>query len=235
MMLRMFQADMLKMKRKWIWFLIFLGPFGLIALQGVNYGLRYEYLLNQYSDDWQGLIGNIQNLVPVTLLLGIAIITSMIANIEHDQSSWKKLLALPVQRPAVYGAKFFVTVVMLLVSCLLLFLGTIILGVILDFGWTFSVTGILKMSFVPLLAALPLLALQLWLAITFKNQALALSIGILGAIFSMYTARMPDWLIWKWPQLQGEHDVTWYVAAGCVTGLIVYLLGMIDFTKRDVT
>ncbi|WP_085524223.1 ABC transporter permease [Tuberibacillus sp. Marseille-P3662] len=235
MMLRMFQADMLKMKRKWIWFLIFLGPFGVIALQGVNYGLRYDYLLNLYSNDWQGLIGNIQNLVPVTLLLGIAIVTSMIANIEHHQNSWKQLLALPVQRSVIYGAKFFVTVLMLLVSCLLLFLGSIILGIILDFGWTFSVIDLLKMSFMPLLAALPLLAFQLWLAITFKNQALALSIGILGAIFSMYTADMPDWVLWKWPLLQSEHAVAWYAIIGGMTGIIIFLIGMIDFTKRDVT
>lgn len=49
---KLVEAEFLKIKRKGFWFLTFLGPFGVIALQMVNYGVRKEYLLRQSDDDW---------------------------------------------------------------------------------------------------------------------------------------------------------------------------------------
>lgn len=233
MMMRMFKSDMLKMKRKWIWFLIFLGPFGVIALQGANYGLRYDYLISQYNNQWKGLMDNVQVFIPVTIFLGITIITSMMANIEHHQQSWKQLLSLPVRRSAVYSVKFILTFVMLLISCLLLSIGVIVLGITLDFGWGFPIGDILLLSLLPLFTAIPVLSFQLWLAIMFKNQVPALTIGISGAVFSMYAVDMPDWLIWKWPLLQDGH-LEWYITLGVAIGLLIFAIGMYNFIKQDV-
>lgn len=50
----------------------------------------------------------------------------------------------------------------------------------------------------------------------------------------MFALQMPDWLIWKWPLLEGEHAVEWYVSIGIITGLIIFIAGMMHFTRRDV-
>jgi hypothetical protein len=51
---RALSADWLKIRGKGLWFLIFLGPVGLIAMQGLNFGLRYDYLREQYRADlWE--------------------------------------------------------------------------------------------------------------------------------------------------------------------------------------
>ncbi len=233
-MLAVLQADLLKVKRKWFWLLVFLGPFGVISLQIVNYGVRYDYLLKQQPDIWAGVIENVNMFVCPALLLGITILASQIATIEHHQSSWKQLLSLPVSRLTVFSSKFITLLIMLFVSSTLLFIGTVLLGVGLKFGWTFPAVAILKNSFFPLLAALPVLAIQTWLSITFKNQAVSLTIGILGTMVGMTAYNAPDWFIWGWPLLSEKHEPIWFVTFGIIVGMAIVICGMIDFNKRDV-
>ena len=52
MISQLIKSDFLKLKRKGFWFLAFLGPFGVVALQVVNYSLRKDYLLTLSEDDW---------------------------------------------------------------------------------------------------------------------------------------------------------------------------------------
>jgi lantibiotic transport system permease protein len=235
MMSRILQSDFLKLKRKGIWFLVILGPVGVISLQAVNYGLRYDYLVNGNSDVWAGLISQIRGFVAITLLLGIAILASLTANLEHQTNAWKQILTLPISRWSVFTAKFTLNAFMLLISCVLLVLGTIILGLILGFGTGFPTLDILKASFYPFFAALPILALQLWLSVTLTNQGIPLAIGVFGAIFSSYSFTLPDWLIWKWPLLQNDWgEPIWNVVLGIVVGVLVYSISVLDFMRRDV-
>ncbi|MGE8204936.1 ABC transporter permease [Heyndrickxia sp. NPDC080065] len=235
MILSMIKADFLKIKRKWIWFLIVLGPLGVLLLQAANYGLRYDYLVKPGGDHWKDFLNNIHLFIPITLGLGFTIIASMTANIEHQQNAWKQLIAMPISKKTVYTAKFLMNLFLIFLSCFLLFLGTILLGIILKFGLDIPYIRIAKMSFFPFFAGIPILGIQVWLSTTLKNQALPLTIGILGAIFSMYTVFVPDWVIWKWPLLTSDqHDPVWFVGWGLVIGFIIFLFGMVDFTKRDV-
>ncbi|MCP1306893.1 ABC transporter permease [Paenibacillus tyrfis] len=236
MMFRVLAADFLKIRRKAIWFLIFLGPIGVIALQAANYGLRYDYLMEKYAANlWGAFLGNIQFLLPVTILLGIAIIASMVANIEHQMNSWKQLLALPITRTAVFSAKFTLCVLMLLVSCILLGIGIVGLGLGLKLGTDVPLISVIKLSFYPFIASFPALALQLWLSVTMRNQALPLTVGILGGVVSTYASDMPDWFLWKLPLLTNKAGIPEYsVVAGLAVGIVIFILGRIHFTRRDV-
>ncbi|MFC7319409.1 ABC transporter permease [Halobacillus campisalis] len=233
-MLPILQADLLKVKRKWFWLLVFLGPFGVIGLQVVNYGVRYEWITSRTDDQWATLIQSVNMFVAPALLLGMAILASQIASIEHKETAWKQLLALPVKRRDVYISKFIITSGMIFISALLLCIGTVVLGIGLGFGWNFSVSDILKNSFYPFFAALPVLALQLWMSIVQKNQAGPLAIGIFGAVFSTYAHLAPNWLIWKWPLLYPGKDPLPYVGLGVLVGAVILLAGVMDFRRRDV-
>lgn len=58
---RVLAADFLKIRRTLVWFLVLLGPVGVVGLQAVNFGLRYDYLTKQYANDlWYALLSNIQ-------------------------------------------------------------------------------------------------------------------------------------------------------------------------------
>ncbi|WP_110114613.1 ABC transporter permease [Bacillus sp. CGMCC 1.16541] len=232
-MFQVLQADLLKVKRKGLWFLVVLGPVGVIALQIVNYGIRYEYLMKLFPNVWEGLLHQVNLFLPTALLLGIAILTSMVATIEHQQNGWKQLISLPIPRWTVFSSKFLIVSTMLVVSCFLTFVGTVGLGIGLGFE-NIPYGAIIKNSFYPLFAGLPVIAVQLWLSIVCKNQSIPLSVGIFASIFSMYAHNLPNWVFWLWPYLVGYANQTVYVYIGIALGLGILIMGIVDFNRRDV-
>ncbi|CAM3766482.1 ABC transporter permease [Cohnella lubricantis] len=242
MLLRILSSELLKIRRKLIWFLVVLGPLGAVGLQIVNYGLRWDYLVRpeKASELWSDAIQSVESLALPALLIGLAIIASMTAGIEHQMNAWKMTLALPVKKRHVFAGKFLLTSLLLLVSCVLLAIFTYIFGSVLN-----SMIGLhgpvpfgelLRASFYPYLAAMPLIALQSWLSVTMHNQAVPLTVGIVGMIVTMFGAyRFPDWVPYKWPALVNTWPHPLYaVGAGLALGSIVLLLGMGEFVRKDV-
>ncbi|GIP38411.1 hypothetical protein J31TS4_16910 [Paenibacillus sp. J31TS4] len=237
MSLRILSAELLKIRRKFIWFLIFLGPIGVVGLQAVNFGLRYDYLVGKvYRDDlWGGLIENVTILMVPTLFIGLAILASMVAGIEHQTNSWKQTLALPVTRTQVFTGKFLLNLLLLLVSTTLVAAGTIVLGIVLGFGTGIPYGVLLKACYYPFLAIVPFIALQNWLSVTFQNQAFPLTVGIAGMVVSMFSIRFGDWFPWKWPYLiNAAKEPLYSVACGLAFGLVVLAAGLAHFVRKDV-
>ncbi|MGE7624702.1 ABC transporter permease [Viridibacillus sp. NPDC096237] len=236
MMSAILQTEFLKMRRKLIWLLVFLGPAGVICVQACNFSLRYEYLTELYREDlWGGLIKQVCFLALPALLMGVTIVASMIAGIEHQANSWKQLLALPVTKTKIFAGKLLVATFLLFLSSTLLGIGSIILGLCLQLGSDIPVRFILEMVYYPFLAVFPFISLQIWLSIVMKNQAIPLIIGIVGMILAMYGSAFPDWVPYKWPTLENQWDFPLYSSfAGLSLGVILYLIGFIDFAKRDV-
>lgn len=229
-------SEFIKIRRKMILFLVVLGPLGVIGLQAANFGLRYDWLTKVYKDNlWVGLIDNATMLAIPTLLIGLTILTSMIATIEHQTNAWKLTVALPVSKRTIYFSKVILSFLLLTLSCLLLFVGTIVLGITLKLGMDIPFLYLLKKSYFPFLAAMPLLSIQIWLSITIKNQAIPLTIGILGTILTLYGGSFPDWFPWKWPMLSNQwNEPLYFVVFGLITGIILTLLSMMDFNRKDV-
>lgn len=236
MLLRSLSADFLKISSKGIWLLIVLAPIGLVAMQALNFGLRFDYLTKVYADDlWGGLLENISMFVPIALYLGCTLVSSMVAGVEHHMSSWKQLLALPISRYVVFGGKIILCFLLMSVSCLLLSICTIILGLIFGFGTPIPWTDTLRLGFFPYFTALPILALQVWLSITFRNQTLPVSLGIVAAIVSPFTLQLPAWFPLNWPVFgyAGPNEA-WFIMSGIASGFIMLLIGMFHFNRKDV-
>ncbi|WP_018932273.1 ABC transporter permease [Gracilibacillus lacisalsi] len=235
MMMRLLKVDMLKMKRKGMWFLTILGPVGVIALQMVNYGVRKEYLLEQSNDYWGYYLKNISAFTPLAIVLGIVILTSFMASIENETNAWKQLVALPISKMSVYLSKFTALSIMLFLSSCLLMIFTLGFGLFLDFNQEIPFLEVSQYSFFPFFAALPVLALQLWIATVSKNQGIPITVGVVGVIFAYSAFTLPDWMIWKWPSLMNEwDDPTINVWLGLGVGSLLYIIGMFDFKRRDV-
>jgi lantibiotic transport system permease protein len=234
MLTKAFRSDLLKLKGKGLWLLVCFGPIGLIVLQALNFGLRYDYLTDIFAGKlWNGLLDNLSMFVPIALVMGMTILCSLLANIEHHTSSWKQLLALPISRTAVFGAKFALAVIMLGLSCALLALGTVMLGLALRFGIDMPIADILMLSFFPYFAAWPFLALFLWLCMTFRNQAVPMTLGVVLAILTSFG--VSEWLPFSWPMLAytGPHRGL-FLGAGVLVGAVILLVGTIHFSRKDV-
>lgn len=237
MLMRVLSVEFLKIRRRMILFLVFLGPFGVIGLQALNYGLRYDYLMPLYKEDpWGALIGNVSMLAVPTLFMGLTIITSMTAGIEHQAHAWKQTLALPIARSNIYAGKFLLNVLLLLGSCTLLAAGTIVLGIALGYDVSrLPAADLLQWMYFPCLAAMPFFALQAWLSILMHNQAVPLTVGIVGTIVSMFSARFGDWMPYKWVYLSIEaNEPLNAVAAGLMLGIAILFAAMIAYNRRDV-
>lgn len=242
MLARLLSAELLKIRRKLIWLLVVIGPLGVVGLQVLNYSLRWDYLVRPEDSAklWDYAIRDVGSLALPALLIGLAIIASMTAGIEHQMNAWKMTLALPVKKRQVFAAKFLLTALLLLCSCVLLAIFTYAFGSVLNsaigFDGPVPYGELLRGSFYPYLAAMPFIALQSWLSVTMHNQGVPLTVGILGMIASMFGAyRFPDWVPYKWPALVNEWPHPLYaVGAGLALGLVVLLLGMGEFVRKDV-
>lgn len=235
MIMKLLRTDFLKLKRKGFWLLTFLGPFGVVALQMVNYGVRKDYLLAQSDNDWEYYIQNVSMFTPLALVLGIVILTSLITSIENETNAWKQLMALPVSKLQVYLSKFTVLAILLLFSSILLMVFTYLYGMTLSLGEEIPYTELLKYSFFPYFASLPILALQLWVATTSPNQAVPTTIGVLGFILTYSAYFLPDWTIWKWATLFNDwNEPIINVLLGLGVGSLLYVIGMLHFARRDV-
>jgi len=228
------RSELLKIKRKAFWFLTFLGPFGVVALQVANYEIRKDYLMKYYPG-WDNYLENVTMFIPLALVLGIAILTSFTASIEDEKNAWKQVLALPVTKWQVYLSKFLLLTYFLFLSALLLILFTWLYGIILDPGSSIPYGKLVRQSLYPFFAALPVLALQLWIAVMSKNQTVPIMTGVLGVILTFTAGILPDWVIWKWPTLHNSWDQPLInVFLGIGIGILLYLIGMADFTRKDV-
>ncbi|WP_312506558.1 ABC transporter permease [Lysinibacillus sp.] len=232
---KLLTADFLKIKRKGLWFLTLLGPLGVVALQMVNYGVRKDYLLQQSEDDWGYYLLNIHSFTPLAIVLGIAILTSFMASIENETNAWKQLIALPVSKLSVYLSKFTVLTLLLFLASTVLMIFTLSYGLFLNLGAPVPYLEVAKFSYFPALAALPILALQLWIASVSHNQGIPITVGIFGVIFAYSSFVLPDWMIWKWPSLMNQWDEPIInVLLGVGIGILLYIVGMIDFARSDV-
>ncbi|KGE19636.1 ABC transporter permease [Paenibacillus wynnii] len=237
MIRRVMSADWLKIHGKGLWFLVGLGPLGLVAMQALNFGLRYDYIKQEYAMDlWGALLENISFFVPVALYLGSTLICSLMANIEHQTSSWKQLLALPISRVAVFSSKLILCLILLTISCVLLSAGVLTLGLVLGFGTDSIPYGeIVRIGLWPYGAALPILALQLWLSLTFSNQAVSVSFGLILSIGSLFSIYLPEWVPLGWPYLAWKSlQPMFYSISGVLLGMLLLLPGALHFARKDV-
>lgn len=230
-------TDLLKMRRTGIWWVVLVGSVGLTAMQALNFGLRYDYLVHDAyaSDPWGGLIESTGLFVPIAIYLAMTLLMSMIANIENRQNSWKQTLALPVRRSQVFASKFLSCLIQLLVACVLLTISTLILGLVLKLPAPIPYMELLTFGFYPMLASLPMLGVMLWLTLTVRNQAIPIALGIAASLTSVFGASMPELLPLSWPALalHGEQTMR-FVGLGIGVFVALYLLGSLHFSRKDV-
>ena len=180
------------------------------------------------------------------LPMSVTALTALVAHMEHGPKSWDHLRSLPLPRWRLYAAKaVMVLAVVAIMSLLTLVLtwGAVMLATtikpdltptgLLDLGLHASTMGKV------FLAAILMVAIQLWIALRFASFVPALVVGIGGTFFSVVatSAKQGVFFPWQMPVNMLATDawrVNTALGLGCGLGLVVLALAVAHLSRREV-
>ncbi len=180
------------------------------------------------------------------LPMTVTALTALVAHMEHGPRSWDHLRALPIPRWRLYAAKAISVLTVVAVMSV----------AVPAFTWAaVTLAGLVKPTVAPTgpfdvatylstlgrmyLAALLLVAIQLWTALRFASFVPALAVGIGGTFFAVVatSARVGVFLPWQMPvNMLGTEPwrVQTALALGSVGGLVAFALLLIHLSRREV-
>ncbi len=180
-----------------------------------------------FRDCWQGM-------AVFMLPMGIILVTSLVAQLEYRNNTWKQTHTTPQPLTFVFLAKFAVVLVMLVQFFILFNIGIFVAGMLpalffpdIPFPYAaYPIKAILRENTSFFIAALPILGLQYLFSLQFKNFLIPLGLGIGLFVASMIA------LSWKYgfliPYAHGAHHFSGY-SYGQVVGKEMYLYSLIYF------
>lgn len=238
------QAEWFKLRKSKIASIMFVGP-----LVGLFIGLTANTThIEVDSNEWY-LSLLFMNLTYALLFLPLitGVLAGLICRYEHQAGGWKQLLALPVTRKSIFTSKYILLI--LLVLCIQLFylMSIYAVGMIKGFTDPFPFIIVLKCILGGWVATFPLVALQLWLSIIFKNFAAPFAINViftLPTILIVQSERFAPFYPWAQPfemmYIGGDTDdvffIPWEQLLTVVGGsfILFFLGGYLYFQRKAV-
>jgi ABC-2 type transport system permease protein len=180
------------------------------------------------------------------LPMSVTALTALVAHMEHGPRAWDHLRALPVARWKLYAAKAIcVIVVVAAMSLLNLLLSLGAVAAVVAIKPVLAPTGALDIAAHVamvgkiMLAAILLIAIQLWTALRYSSFVPALALGIGGTFFSVVATAAKQGVFFPWQMpvnmLAGEAwRVNTALALGGGVGTVVLLLAIAHLARREV-
>lgn len=242
-MVSILQSEWFKLRKSKIIFIIFVGP-----LIGLMIGLLPNTFPELEMNQWYISLLSM-NLTYALLFLPLmtAVLACMICKYEHQAGGWKQLLALPVTRGKVFIAKYVLLMFIVLVIQLLYLVAVYAVGMMKGFTDPFPLMIVWKSIFGGWVATFPLVAMQLWMSILFKNFAAPFSVNVIFTLPSMLVVnseRFGPYYPWAQPfsmmYIGGDTEdvffIPWDQLLTVVGGSFVlfFLGGYIYFQRKSV-
>ena len=247
---RALSAEMLKLKGTLALWMCLIAP-GVVAVLYVLQICASRLPVSAHAPDpaqaWQMYCQSVLGLWAFLMLpLFVTLEAALLAGLEHGDRQWKHLLALPLPRGAHYGAKL-LALAGLVALAFLAFLVLVPLGglALMVLRPAFGIAGLPPMLFLLkglgacYLASLLMLAIQGWVAIRWTSFTVAVSVGMSATVMGFLigqSERFGHWYPWSMPVqvLAGKGQwLEFVMVAGVAGGLVVALLGLLDFRRRE--
>lgn len=180
------------------------------------------------------------------LPMSVTALTALVAHMEHGPRAWDHLRALPVARWKLYASKAVCVIAVVAAMSLLnlaLTLGAIsaaaaIKPVLAPTG-ALDLVGQVAMVGKVVLAAILLIAIQLWTALRFSSFVPALALGIGGTFFSVVATAAKQGVFFPWQMpVNMLAEEAWRVntalTLGGGAGIVVLLLAIAHLARREV-
>lgn len=233
MMLRIFISEKIKLK-KICFYIPIISSIVLIAFTCLEW---YLYFRKGPSGIYAGF--NVMYLfLSFTMLLTMSLLTSIIAETEHEAGTWKVIFSLPLRPFKIYICKILWVCILMLETCFLVILGLSILWLIYT-SQPLPFMFLVKQVFSCFLASFTVLIIQLWISIRISNQAIPLTVGVVGAASSLFLGRSGikylHWLPWAYPSLATpfiKNYMLW-IALAIILGILLTAISLVRFEKSE--
>jgi ABC-2 type transport system permease protein len=238
-MLAPFVTELMKLRRSLVMLVTLAAPLCVTAFAAIALGtragaVRWERFLDEGLAMWSFFM----------MPMSVTAVTALLAQLEHGSRMWNHLLALPCRRSSLFGAKAAVAGTLVLVMQLFVYLGLYAVGfavsaampahaLVGDRQFDDMAIGMFAMA----LGAIPMVLMQLWVALRWRSFVVPLVVGILGTFFALVITASGinlyiPWLLQiyatMWPKPSGMIGVE----AGLLGGALV-LLAMLWDLGRD--
>jgi hypothetical protein len=195
-----FKSEWLKTRRTTAFWLVVLGGFFipaiLIAVRIIDSNQLVAIYKNKFF--WEALFSQSWQIMAVFLLpMGVILATSLITQIEYRNNTWKQLHTTPQSYSIIFATKLTVILVMMLQFFVLFNLGIYLAGIIPALFYNnihlpaqpIPYVRFLQINAQFFIDCLPIVAIQLLVAMQFKNFMVSLGAGIGLLVASMFAVQ----------------------------------------------
>lgn len=240
MILPPLSAELLKLRRSLVLLVTFAAPLCVLAFAAIALGTRTaEVKWERYLDEGLAMWSFFM------LPMSVTAVTTLLAQLEHGSRMWNHLLTLPSRRATLFATKALVAGLLLLAMQLIVYAGLYAVGYAVggvlperapvgDRQFDDMAIGMAAMA----LGAIPMLLLQLWVALRWRSFVVPLVVGILGTFFALVITASGvsvyiPWLLQiyatMWPKPAGVIGVH----AGLAGGALILAAMLWDLGRRE--
>lgn len=192
-----FLSEWMKRKRSAASWLVFVGGFFIPTIILLAQIIEPIDLPTQNSspDYWKHFFRlNWESMSMFLLPMGLVLSTSLIAQIEYKNNTWKQVMTTPQLPATIFFAKFAVILVMMVQFFILFNIGIYLAAIIPSFIFSdvpypqapYDFLLMLEITGKSFVACLPVLALQFLLSMHFRNFLASVGIGLVLIIASLF-------------------------------------------------
>jgi hypothetical protein len=173
-----------------------------------------------------------------------ALLSALLANVEHRTKQWKQLFVLPFPRSAIFVSKWVALGGITLLSTFVFAFANMAGGLAIHFlrpetGLDLPIPwgeALLK-PLISWLLSMAMMAIHLWISLRWSSFLVSLTIGFTGTVsniflLSSYLYEKAAFSPWAMPGYSYD-DWLPVLAASCVGALVILVLAGVQFVRRD--
>lgn len=200
--------ELYKLRHKHLFLMVTL--FLLVEIGWAFMATSMSIFRNPDNAGWEPLIAMLSSMNGLFLPILSAICVSRICDMEHKGNTWKLLLTVSVSRGKLYAAKYVSASIVMLWACMLQVLAITAFGIVNGFEQSVPLFLMIRFLIGTVLTNMIIIALQQWVSMAVKNQAFALSLGMIGGFIGMAADLLPSGVrrIFVWSYYTGLSPIT---------------------------
>jgi hypothetical protein len=246
------RAEFLKIKRSQVLFVALLIP---LFPAGLNFGEVLQRGLHVLESDTPGRLSpwsmyfrsSIDYWTIFALPLVVAVLSTLLANVDHQNHQWKELFSLAFPRTGVFAGKWTALMALCALSSIAFGIANILGGLAAgflrpDLGLSLATLPWIEAFSRPLLGWLlssSMITIQLWISLHWSQFLVSILSGFLEVVVNLFVvgsfmAVVAGYVPWSMPSNTYTDGWPFTLMLSLFYTILVYLLANAEFIHRDV-